>query len=129
MLGRTLSLLLAVLFAASIASAQGGKAEPNRIEFAPGTSIKALSGTLSNGQEMEYVFAAKKGQRVTITNPTKNLFDFKVYNAEHFSEGDFDSSVLYSFEIPETADYLLFVRKKQVRSPRKARFTVRLSIK
>nr|MBP9111087.1 hypothetical protein [Pyrinomonadaceae bacterium] len=70
-----------------------------------------------------------KGQTVSITNSTKSLFDFKVYNEEHFSEGDFDSSASYSFEIPETGDYMFFVRKKQVKSPRTARFSMKLVIK
>ncbi len=121
---------LLCLFAVASANAQnGGKAEPKRIQFAAGASSTILNGTLSNGQEMDFVFAALKGQTVLITNSTKNLFDFKVYNEEHFSEGDFDSSASYSFEIPETGDYMFFVRKKQVKSPRTARFSIRLTIK
>jgi hypothetical protein len=128
MLVRSTFVLLVVLAASFGVLAQGGKADPKRIEITPG-KLKVLSASLSNGQEMEYVFSAVKGQRVTITNSTKNLFDFKVFNEEHFSEGDFDSSVMYSFEIPETADYLFYVRKKQVKSPRTAKFSIRLSIK
>ena len=121
---------LLCLFAVIATNAQnGGKAEPKRIQFAAGATSTTLSGTLSNAQEMEYVFAATKGQKVWITNSTKSLFDFKVYNEEHFSEGDFDSSASYSFEIPETGDYMFFVRKKQVKSPRTARFSMKLTIK
>lgn len=120
---------LLCFFAAYSALAQGGKAEPNRVELAAGRSSATLTGTLSNGQEMEYVFAAKKGQKVTIKNMRPGLFDFKVFSEENFSEGDFDSSRSYMFEIPETGDYLLFVRKKQVRSPRTARFSITLTIK
>ena len=116
-------------FAANILIAQGGKAEPNRVELAAGRSSATLTGTLSNGQETEYVFAAKKGQKVTIKNIRPGLFDFKVFSEENFSEGDFDSSRSYVFEIPETGEYLLFVRKKQVRSPRTARFSITLTIK
>lgn len=127
---KSLFVSLLCIFAVVAANAQiGGKAEPKRIEFAAGASSTTLSGTLSNGQEMEYVFAAARGQTVSITNLTKNLFDFKVYSEEHFSEGDFDSSASYSFEIPETGDYLFFVRKKQVKSPRTARFSIKLAIK
>jgi hypothetical protein len=122
-------LLVCLSFAVATNAQNGGKAEPNRIQFAAGATSTTLSGTLSNGQEMEYVFAATKGQTVSITNSTKSLFDFKVYNEEHFSEGDFDSSASYSFEIPETGDYMFFVRKKQVKSPRTARFSMKLVIK
>lgn len=107
----------------------GGKAEPKRIHFAAGKSSATLTGTLSRDEEMEYVFGAKKGQKVTITNSNTGLFDFKVFSEENFSEGDFDSSRTYTFEIPATGDYMLFVRKKRVKTPRTARFSLTLSIK
>jgi hypothetical protein len=122
-------LCLVCIFAANVAFGQGGKAEPNRVKFAAGRSSATLTATLANGQEMEYVFAANKGQKVTIRNTRTSLFDFKVFSEINFSEGDFDSSPSYTFEVPETGDYLLFVRKKQVRSPRTARFSITLSIK
>lgn len=125
-----LFLLIALALAVNVAFAQnGGKAEPKRIRFAAGKSTITLTGTLSVDQEMEYVFGARKGQMVTITNPTKSLFDFRVFSEENFPEGDFDSSPSYTFEIPATGDYILFVRKKRVKTPRTARFSLTLSIK
>lgn len=125
-----LVLLIFVAFGVSSLFAQnGGKAEPKRIQFASGKSSAVLSGTLSNGQEMDYVFEARKGQMVTIRNATKSLFDFRVFSEENFPDGDFDSSPSYTFEIPETGDYMFFVRKKQVKTPRTARFSMTLSIK
>lgn len=118
------------VFAAAAASAQhGGKAEPGRIQFAAGKTSKTLTGTLSNGQEMEYVFAARKGQTVTIRNTRTSLFDFRVFNQEFDFETEFESSPTLNFEVPETGDYMFFVRKKQVRSPRSARFSLTLTIK
>lgn len=111
------------------AEAQGGKAEPKRIQFAAGKTSATLRATLSNAQEMEYVFYARGGQTVTITNVTTSLFDFKVYSEDYFDEGDYDSSRSYSFVVPETGDYLLFVRKKQVLRPRTARFSVTITIR
>lgn len=122
--------IITLALAVSNAFAQnGGKAEPKRIRFAAGKSTITLTGTLSVDQEMEYVFGARKGQMVTITNPTKSLFDFRVFSEENFPEGDFDSSPSYTFEIPATGDYILFVRKKRVKTPRTARFSLTLSIK
>ena len=121
--------LIVLVTCATYASGQGGKAEPNRIEFAKHSSSKTVTGSLSNGQEMEYVFSAKMGQMVTIKNSTKNLFDFRVFSVENFPDGDFDSSPTYTFEIPATGDYMFFIRKKQVKTPRKARFSVTLTIK
>lgn len=126
---KQLHLGLLCLFAAHSVFAQGGKAEPKRVQFAAGKSSATLTGTLSKAQEMEYVFYARSKQKVTIKNTRTSLFDFKVFSEENFSEGDFDSSPTYTFEIPETGDYLLFIRKKLVRSPRTARFSITLTIK
>jgi hypothetical protein len=107
----------------------GGKAEPLRIKFASGRSGSALTGALSNGQEMEYVFAAKKGQSITIRNSKTSLFDFRVFSDELDFETEFESSPTLTFEIPETGDYNLFVRKKMVKTPRTAHFSITLFIK
>jgi hypothetical protein len=107
----------------------GGKAEPQRIRFAAGRSETTLSGKLSNGQEMEFIFGARKGQTVTIRNARSALFDFRVYSEEADFETEFESSPTLTFEIPETGDYKFFVRKKMVSSPRTARFSINLSIK
>jgi hypothetical protein len=129
---RSFFFLLFIFFALSVTASfaqGGGKAEPLRIEFAKGKSSKVLTGTLTNGEEMEYVFAARKDQTVTVKNAKSGLFDFKVFSEENFSEGDFDSSPTYTFAIPETGDYDLFIRKKQVKTPRRAAFSITLIIK
>lgn len=126
-----LMLLLSFVTVGTIAAyAQGGgRAEPNRIKFAPHNTSATVAGTLSNSQEMEYVFAARKGQKVTIRNPKISLFDFRVFSEENFPDGDFDSSPTYTFTIPETGDYMFFIRKKLVKTPRTARFSMTLTIK
>ena len=110
-------LCLLCFFAAHPAFAQGGKAEPSRIRFAAGKSSTTLTGTLSNEQEMEYIFTARAGQQVTIKNTRPNLFDFRVFNNQNDFDTEFESSSTLVFEIPETGDYLLFVRKKTGSQP------------
>lgn len=122
-------LLIFAMLGAGSMFAQGGKAEPKRIQFAAGKTSATLTGSLSSAQEMEFVFGASKGQQVTIRNATRNLFDFRVFSEENFPDGDFDSSLTYTFEIPETGDYMFFVRKKMVKIPRTARFSMTISIK
>ena len=117
------------ILAASAVAQNGGKAEPNRIEFLPGTSSKVVSGSLANGQEMEYVFAAVKGQKVTIRNATRSLFDFRVFSEEFDVETEFESSPSLTLEIPATGDYLFYVRKKMIKKPNRARFSLTLAIK
>ncbi len=108
---------------------QGGKAEPKRIEFAVGKSSATLTGSLSTGHEMEHVFGARKGQTVTIKNSNKNLFDFRVFSDEFGLETEFESSPTLTLTVPETGDYMFFVRKKQVKTPRSARFSLTITIK
>ena len=123
--------LLITLFAAVPAafSQSGGKAEPLEIRFPAGSSSTQLTGTLLNGQEQEYVFTAREGQTVTIANPNTSLFDVRVFNEEVEFETEFDSSRVLTFTVPADGDYMLFVRKKMVKSPRRARFSLKLAIK
>ncbi len=124
----TLIILLTVGEAAAFAQ-HGGKAEPLRIEFEAGKYSKTVTGTLSTDEEMEYVFGAAKGQTVRITNSKTSLFDFRVFSEEFDFETEFESSPTLTFTIPETGDYNFFVRKKRVKKPRTARFSLTLMIK
>jgi hypothetical protein len=108
--------------------AQGGKAEPKRINFAAGSSSATVRGTLSTAQEMDFVFSARAGQTVTVRNANPRLFDIRVFNDIFEFETEFDSSVNIVFEVPETGDYMMFVRRK-AGQPRTARFSVTVSIK
>lgn len=120
-----------ILFAGAwpVFAQRGGKAEPNRIEFASGKSGIVLTGTLSNAQEMEYVFATLKGQKVTIKMSPKGIFDFRIFSEEFEVETEFDDSPDYALDIQETGDYKLFVRKKMVQLPRSAKFYMTVIIK
>ena len=123
-------LLMFVAFGATGTFAQhGGKAEPKRVEFAKGKTSIVLTESLKNGQEMEYVFAARKGQRVVVKNSQTGLFDFRIFSEEFDTETEFDSSRSYTFDVPATGDYNFFVRKKMVKTPRRAHFRITLEIR
>ena len=107
----------------------GGKAEPKRITFAIGSSSIRLSGTLSKAEEMEYVFAAKKGQTVTVKMSNTSLFDYRIFNPDADFETEFESSPASTFKLPESGDYFLYVRKKMVKRPRSAAFSLSFSVK
>src|ERR1043166_4687004 len=100
----------------AIAQPGGGKAEANRIEFAKGRNSINLHSTLSNDEEMEYVFSAHKGQKVTIVNATTSLFDVRIFSDENNVETECDSSRTFSLTLPADGDYNLFVRKKRVKT-------------
>ncbi|NOT47339.1 MAG: hypothetical protein HOP17_06265 [Acidobacteria bacterium] len=130
LLQRTILPGVVCLIVANAVFAQGGgKAEPKRVEFAKGSSSSKLTGSLSNSQEMEYVFSAKKGQTVVIKMSNTGLFDYRVFNPEVEFETEFDSSPTSTFELPESGEYFLFIRKKMVSRPRTARFALTISIK
>ena len=126
---KSIPLCFVFFFAAVSALAQDhGKPAPKEIRFAAGNIRATVSGTLAGGREANYFFKAQKGQQVTIRNPRWNMFDFRVFSEENFPDGDFDSSPTYTFEIPETGDYLFYVRKKMA-SPRTAKFSMTITIK
>ncbi|CAN5419765.1 hypothetical protein BH10ACI2_BH10ACI2_05690 [soil metagenome] len=121
--------LLTVVGAISAYGQHGGKAEPKRIQFAAGKSSATLTGTLSVDQEMEYVFGAVKGQKVTIKNSNHNLFDFRIFSEEYNVETEFESSPTLTIDIPATGDYMFFVRKKRVKTPKTVRFSLTMTIR
>ncbi|KXJ98424.1 MAG: hypothetical protein UZ17_ACD001002779 [Acidobacteria bacterium OLB17] len=105
-----LAFIVILMSSLGAAAQNGGKAEPNRITVSTaGTTVR---GRLSNGSEMEYVFAAKAGTVLTITNPTPSAFDFRVFSEEAEVETEFESSRTLTLTLPEDGDYLFFVRKK-----------------
>jgi hypothetical protein len=131
---RSLSIvaLLVLAFCAPAVFSQGGKAEPRRIEFAKGRSSVTVSGTLSNGQEMDHVFKARAGQSVKLgvtSNPRGNLFEFRIKGDGFEVETDYDSYTEYSFIAPETGDYLVFVRKRPTQTAARAKFFLKLTVK
>lgn len=128
-MARSLALLGLIFVLAGVAAAQGGKAEPRRIEIVAGKSSAALTGSLTNGQEMEYVFKADAGQKVTVKNAKTSLFDVRIFSREADVETEFDSSPTLALQLPQSGDYMLFIRKKQVKAPKTARFSVVLEIK
>jgi hypothetical protein len=129
-----LTIVIGILFlcAANIFAQGGGKAEPNRIKFTKGKSSAALSGTLSNDEQMEYVFGAKAGQKITLkvtSAPKGNFFDFELSGDGFEFQTENDSYSDYSFTAPETGDYLVYVRKRPTENIKKAKFFLTLTIK
>ena len=105
---------LVVLIACSAAMAQGGKAEPNRIEFKRGTTSTTINGTVGRDEQAEYVLAAKKGQRLTIkiTSVPARSSGFDLSGPDNVDLGlEFDTNLDYSHTLPKTGDYLITVVK------------------
>jgi hypothetical protein len=119
---------LLLFLSATAASAQGGKAEPNRIEFKPGTTSTTISGTVRNGEQAEYVLSAQLGQRLTIklTNaPAKSsCFDLKGPDGSDVGL-EMDCNWSYSKVLQATGDFFITVaRPSQARGTSRYRLTV-----
>jgi len=105
-----------VLFCAAVpAFAQhGGKAEPQRIEFKRGTNSTTLSDVVRGDEEAEFVLAAKKGQRLTITIasvPVKSSV-FQLLGEDNDTLGlEHDANFDVSIVLPKTGDYFINVKR------------------
>ncbi len=129
---KTKLFFIAIILVSGFANAFAQKAEPQRIQFARGKSSANLSGTLSNNQEMHYVFGAKAGQKITLkvtSAPKGNFFDFDLQGDGFDLETEYDYYTNYSFTAPETGDYLVFVRKRPTEKTTTAKFYLTLTIK
>ena len=112
--------------AISLFAQNGGKAEPGRVKFAKGKSQTVLTGTLSGDQEQEFVFGARQGQTVYITNPDSLRFAYRLFNDSVSNDSTDLAEPTMEFVVPETGDYMLFVRRANT-SPRSAKFSITLA--
>jgi hypothetical protein len=120
-------LLAATLILTGIAAAQGGKAEANRIDLPDAPKMKILTSRLQNSREMEYVFAARKGESIVIVNPNPSLFDVRIFHPESEFDTEYDSSKRFEVDIEADGDHFLFIRRK-VGGPRTATFRITIGI-
>ena len=118
--------LILILIACAAAVAQGGKAEPNRIEFKRGTTTTVINGIVRRDEEAEYVLGAKKGQRLIIkltSVPVKSSV-FQLLGEDHDTLGlEYDANFDYSGVLPKTGDYFITVAR-----PTKAKGTSRYKL-
>jgi hypothetical protein len=122
-------LFLTILFSLTVGFIYAeGKAEPNRIKFAKKKSMIDLKGTLSGDEEQEYVFGAKKGQTVYITNSDSDKFAYRLFSEDGVNKESTElSEPTMEFKVPKTGDYMLFVRKTS-KKPKKVKFMITLAI-
>lgn len=93
---------------------RGGKAEPNRIEFKRGAHSTTISDTVRGDEQAEYVFSAKKGQRLVIklTSVPVRSSVFQLLGEDNDTLGlEYDANFDYSGVLPKTGDYFVNVRR------------------
>ena len=106
--------LILILIACAAAFAQGGKAEPNRIEFKRGATSTTINGVVRGDEEAEYVLGAKKGQRLIIkltSVPAKSSV-FQLLGEDNDTLGlEYDANFDYSGVLSKTGDYYITVAR------------------
>ena len=123
--------LLLLMTTCSLAAEQGGgKAEPLRIEFKRGTNSATINGKVRGDEEAEYVFAAKKGQELTIkiTSVPRRSSVFDIKAPDNADLGlEYDANYDYKGTLPTTGDYFLTVaRPSSARGTSTYRMTIRV---
>ena len=126
-------LIFVTLFVVALSSNEafaqgGGKAEPNRIEFKPGTPSRTISGTVRNDEQAQYVLSAQLGQRLIIkltTVPAKSsCFDLQGPDGSDVGL-ETDCNWNYSKVLQATGDFFITIaRPSQVRGTSRYRLTV-----
>jgi hypothetical protein len=92
----------------------GGKAEPNRIEFKRGTTSTTISGVVRGDEEAEYVLAAKRGQRlkIVLTSAPAKSSVFQILGEDNDTLGlEHDAAFDFIGALPKTGDYFITVRR------------------
>jgi hypothetical protein len=125
-------LLFAFGGATRISAQNGGKAEPNRISFKKGANRAIVTKTLKMDEEMEYIFGAKSGQKISlkiVSTPRGKFSAFKVLGDGFDFASEYDNNYDLTFTAPETGNYLVFVKLRPTDKIKSARFALTLSIK
>jgi hypothetical protein len=94
--------------------AQGGKAEPNRIEFKRGATSTTINGIVHGDEQAEYVLSARQGQRLTLklTNVPAKSSCFDLKGPDGVDVGlEYDCNWNYSKVLPATGEYFLTVAR------------------
>jgi len=106
------TLMLVCLCSSPTFSQGGGKAEPGRIEFKRGTNTATVHDTIKNDEEAEYVFVAKKGQRLSIkltSTPSRSaVFDLKAPDDADLGL-EYDANYNFNKALPVSGEYFLVV--------------------
>lgn len=120
-MGKRFIIIISILLICAVnIFAQGGKAEPRRIEIPKGKTIVNITGSLKKDWVADYVFTAKKGQFVTVRilsiKPRGRFQGFIVRGDEIDFQSEMERLEVEKFIAPETGDYFIFVEFKPERN-------------
>jgi hypothetical protein len=113
------------------ALAQGGKAEPLRVQFKRGRYSASYQNRLRGGAQAEYAVEAREGQRLTIhlvASPADSVeAEIKDPDGETLAFGN-DRGASKSARLTKSGEYHLAIRRASSK-PGTSRYTLRISIR
>src|SRR4051812_18832402 len=114
------ALVVAIAWWDAAAVAQGGKAAPLRIRFAPGHDAATVRGTLGRDAQREYVFGARRNQRLTLRLSATPLGTLSL-EARRPAGAELtlhtDAADTWSGTLPDDGDYEIWVRRQSRAQP------------
>lgn len=117
----------------SVSAQNGGKAEANRLEIPRGKTSVTVTGTLKEGEQVEYVFSATEKQLAFVwinsINPKGKFYSFVVKGAENDFVSDLPRLEVEKFQVPATGDYLIYIMFRPIGKVKKGSYKLTLEIK
>lgn len=109
--------------------AQAPMAKPERVQFAKGTSSKAIKGTIKGDQSRLFVVNLRAGQKVSVKLVSSNAsanFNVTAPGAEQAMFIGSTSGTSFQDTVPSTGDYKidLFLMRNAARRNETANFTI-----
>ncbi len=128
--GALLLVSCSLLTAHAVQAQCGGKAEPSRITFKRGSHSVTLKGKLRGDEQAEYTFGGRKGQHLTINVAAipSVFISLELQDPNGAAFRLLGSGNRWSGDLPETGDYLLYVKILDAKT-RRASYTLTLSIR
>ncbi len=126
-------LLVVATFGLAVPATAQNDAPPTRIQFARGTSSKAIPGAVRGYDGKRYVIGARAGQRLTVTLRTSNAsnyFNVTAPGASAAMEGGANQT-RFTTTIPSSGDYVIdvYLMRNAARRNESAKYTLTVGIR
>lgn len=115
------------------ATAQNGQ-RSERVQFARGTSSKAITGTIRGYDGVRYLVGARAGQKLIVTYKSSNSISYFNVTAPGAADATFVGSTSgnrYAATIPATGDYAIdvYLMRSAARRNETAKYTLTVSVR
>lgn len=125
-------MLAAFVTAAGSAAARDSVA-PIRVNFAPGSTSKSITGSVRGYAVNAYLFRARAGQSISAalkTSNASNYFTVGAVDGELIFDGTMDGS-RFQGKLPSTGDYQInvFLMRNAARRNETGRYTLTVGVK